>query len=503
MPSANLVAPPTPCSTRAVGASLSPRSPLSMAVLGFVLLSSTAHSALVRPPGAGHAKPATPATPAADTAAAAAGPELPFEKYTLPNGLEVILHEDHRVPQVAVDVWYKVGSKDEQPGRTGFAHLFEHVMFQGSKHVGEDKHFALLQKAGVSNANGSTSEDRTNYFEVLPANQLELALWLESDRMGFLLDRPGLQETFDGQRDVVKNERRQRVENRPMGIVNKITIEALFPPNHPYHHEVIGSMEDLTVASLDDVRNFFNRWYVPNNAALVIAGDFDSARARALVEQYFGPIPAGPPVNRFAPAPAALDREKRLALEAKVQQPQLFIEFLTPAHFAPGDHELDVAAQILAGGKASRLYRRLVYELQIAQTVSAAQQSQLLDSIFEISASPMPGHTVDELLEVIDQELEKLRTTPVEPPELLRAQNQIEFDTFRNLEPLLARAERLQTYNYVGGDPGLLQRDLASYRAVDAAAVQQAAARHLRKDARVVITVTPNPEAPIMGRVRQ
>lgn len=190
-------------------------------------------------------------------------------------------------------------------------------------------------------------------------------------------------------------------------------------------------------------------------------------------------------------------------LEAKVQQPQLFIEFVTPRHYAPGDRELDVAAQILAGGKASRLYRRLVYDLQIAQAVSAAQQSQLLDSIFEISASPMPGHTVEELLEVIDQELEKMRSAPVEPRELLRAQNHIEFETFRNLEPLLARAERLQTYNYSAGEPGYLQRDLAAYRAIDAAAVQQTAARHLRKDARVIITVTPNPEAPIMGRVKQ
>jgi zinc protease len=441
------------------------------------------------------------AEPAVKNATSAAGPELPFVKYTLPNGLEVILHEDHRVPTVVVDVWFKVGSKDEQPGRTGFAHLFEHVMFQGSKHVGEDKHFALLQKAGVSNANGSTSEDRTNYFEVVPANQLELALWLESDRMGFLLDRPGLQETFDGQRDVVKNERRQRVENRPMGLVNKVTIEALFPANHPYHHEVIGSMDDLTGASLDDVRRFFNRWYVPNNATLVIAGDFDPARTKALVEQYFGPIPSGAPgVRPVAPA-AKLDREKRIAMEAKVQQPALFINFVTPANFAPGDHDLDVVAQVLAGGKASRLYRRLVYDLQIAQTVTASQQSQQLESIFEISASPMPGHTVDELLKVIDEELERVRTAPVEARELDRAKNQIEFDTFRNLEPILARAERLQLYNLNAGDPGMLQKDLAAYQAIDAAAVQQAAARYLRKDARVVITVTPNPEAPIMGRV--
>jgi zinc protease len=457
--------------------------------------------------GHGNAHAVIPAgarrTAAATSAASAPAPELPFEKYTLPNGLEVILHEDHRVPQVVVDVWFKVGSKDEQLGRTGFAHLFEHVMFQGSKHVGEDKHFAYLQKAGVSNANGSTSEDRTNYFEVIPANQLELALWLESDRMGFLLDRAGLQQTFDGQRDVVKNERRQRVENRPMGIVNKVQIEALFPPNHPYHHEVIGSMQDLSVASLDDVRRFFNRWYVPNNATLVVAGDLDPTRAKALIEQYFAPIPSGPPVVRAAVVPAALDREKRIALEAKVQQPQVFIDFITPRNFAPGDHDLDVVAQVLGVGKASRLYRRLVYDMKIAQTVTAAQQSQLLDSVFEITASPMPGHTLDEIVKVIDEELDKLRAGPVEPRELDRAKNQIEFDTFRNLEPLLARAERLQTYNYNQGDPGFLQRDLAAYRAIDAAAVKDAVTRYLRRDARVIITVVPNPDAPIMGRVKQ
>jgi predicted Zn-dependent peptidase len=464
---------------------------------------------------------ASAAAPAAAAAAAPAGdtasePALPFEKYVLPNGLEVVLHEDHRVPQVAVDVWYKVGSKDEEPGRTGFAHLFEHLMFQGSKHVGEDKHFAYLQKAGVSNANGSTSEDRTNYFEVVPANQLELALWLESDRMGFLLDRAGLKEAFDGQRDVVKNERRQRIENRPMGLVNKVTIEALYPPNHPYHHEVIGSMEDLSLATLDDARRFFNRWYGPNNATLVLAGDIDPARARALVEKYFGPIPTG--TGAAAPgSPAAtagttgtgtataaprLERETRIAMEAKIQQPQLFVDYLTPASFSQGDHEMDVVAQILGGGKASRLYRRLVYDLQIAQSVGANQQSQLLGSVFELSASPMPGHTVDEILAVIDEELARLARVPVEPQELDRAKNQIEFDMLRNLEPLLARAERLQAYNQLTGDPGQLPADLAAYRAVDAAAVQRAAARYLGHRGRVVVDVSPNPQAPIMGRIK-
>jgi predicted Zn-dependent peptidase len=433
-------------------------------------------------------------------------PQIPFDKYVLPNGLEVILHEDHRIPEVAVDVWYKVGSKDEVPGRTGFAHLFEHVMFQGTKHVGEDKHFEHLQKAGASNVNGSTATDRTNYFEVVPSNQLELALWLESDRMGFLLDRPGFKETIDNQRDVVKNERRQRVENRPMGLVSKVQLEALYPPLHPYYHEVIGSMEDLSAASVEDVQAFFRTFYAPGNATLVIAGDFDKEKVKPLVEEYFGPIPPGPAgsaVPRRPLVPAALDKSKRIAMEAKVQLPQLFVTYLTPANFAPGDRELDVLANILGNGKSSRLYRRLVYQMKIAQDVSASQQSQMLDSNFEISAAPMPGHTMDEILTVIDEEIAALQEKPVSPAELERAKNQIESDTVRSLESVLARAERLQSYNYLLGDPGFIGEDTRRYRMVDAAAVQHVAQRYLRKDARVIVTVDPNPDAPIMGRVKK
>jgi zinc protease len=428
-------------------------------------------------------------------------PQLKFEKYTLPNGLEVIFHEDHRIPEVAVDVWYKVGSKDEAPKRTGFAHLFEHVMFQGSKHVPEDKHFELLQKAGVSNANGTTSADRTNYFEVVPANQLELALWLESDRMGFLLDRPNFSQTIDIQRDVVKNERRQRVENRPMGLLHRVQLEAMYPETHPYHHEVIGSMEDLSAASVDDVKDFFRTYYAPNNATLTIVGDFEPARTKALIEKYFGPIPRGGVIpRREAPGPA-LAASKRIAMEAKVQQPFLSISFPTPAAYAPGDRDLDVLANILGNGKSSRLYKRLVYELKIAQSVTAGQQSQMLASDFEITASPMPGHTLDELLNVISEEIAKLQATQVDDKELARAKNQIESDAVRSLEPLIARAEHLQRYNAFLGDPGYLSEDVRQYRAVTAERVQNAAKTHLRLGARVIITVEPNPEAPIMGRV--
>jgi zinc protease len=444
-----------------------------------------------------------PPAPAAETPPANADlPQIPFEKYVLPNGLEVILLEDHRMPEVAVDVWYKVGSRDEKPGKTGFAHLFEHVMFQGTKHVPEDKHFELLQKAGASNVNGSTSHDRTNYYEVVPSNQLELALWLESERMGFLLERQGFKETLDNQRDVVKNERRQRTENRPAGLVSRILLEALYPPNHPYYHEVIGSMADLGAASLEDVQGFFRTYYVPNNATVTIGGDIDRAKTKALVEKYFGPIPTGAPVPRMTPVAVRLTAPKRIAMEAKVQQPQLFVAYPSPPNFAPGDRELDVLASVLGGGKSSRLYKRLVYELKIAQSVAAFQQSQLLASNFEIVVSPMPGHSLDEILAVIDQEIAAAQEKPVDGAELSRAKNQIESDTVRSLEGLLPRIERLQHYNLVLGDPGFLTEDLRRYRAVDAAAVQAAAKQYLRPDGRVIVTVHPNPEAPIMGRVK-
>jgi zinc protease len=446
--------------------------------------------------------PPPPTAPAAPAATASDLPHIPFEKYLLPNGLEVILLEDHRMPEVVVDVWYKVGSRDEKPGKTGFAHLFEHVMFQGTKHIPEDKHFELLQKAGASNVNGSTSHDRTNYFEVVPSNQLELALWLESERMGFLLDRQAFKETLDNQRDVVKNERRQRTENRPAGLVSKVLLEALYPPSHPYYHEVIGSMADLSAASLDDVKGFFRTFYVPNNATLAIGGDFDRAKTKQLVEQYFGPIPAGGPVPRIASGPVRLAAPKRIAMEAKIQQPQLYVAYPSPANFAPGDRELDLAGSILGGGKSSRLYKRLVYELKIAQTVSASQQSQLLGSSFEIMVSPMPGHTLDEILTVIDQEIAGLQAKPVDATELARAKNQIESETVRSLEGLLARVERLLHYNLFLGDPGFVTEDLRRYRAVDAAAIQASAQQYLRPEGRVVVTIEPNPEAPIMGRVK-
>jgi zinc protease len=433
---------------------------------------------------------------------AASSPDIPFEKYQLANGLEVILHPDPSVPTVHVEIWYKVGSKDESPGRTGFAHLFEHMMFQGTKHIPEDAYFKYLAEAGASNRNGSTGNDLTNYFETLPSNQLELGLWLESSRMGFLLERPTFKTTFENQRDVVKNERRQRIENAPMGALWKVRGEALYPPNHPYHHEVIGSMADLDAASETDIKNFFTRFYAPNNAMLLVAGDIDVPKTKGLIEKYFGPIPAGPPLVRQPFPPATLPAEKRIGMEAKVLLPSETITWHTVPGFAPGDAEMDLVGEILGGGKTSRLYKRLVYDLKLAQSVHASNNGQLHAGEFTISFTPLGGHTLAEIEKVVDEEIEKIRTAPVEARELERVKNQTRASFFRSLEPLQGRGSRLLAYALYTGDPGFIAKDLARYQAADAATLQKYAGQFLRKEARVVITVDPNPQAPIMGRVK-
>lgn len=435
--------------------------------------------------------------------ARAATPDIPFEQYRLQNGLDVILHVDHAAPLVHVEVWYKVGSKDEVPGKTGFAHLFEHMMFQGTKHIPEDAYFKYLGQAGASARNGSTSTDRTNYFETLPSSELELGLWLESSRMGFLLDRPSFRAAFENQRDVVKNERRQRVENVPLGLVGQVEAETLYPAGHPYSHEVIGSMADLDAAGENDIRSFFSRYYAPNNAVLLIAGDIDPARVKGLVEKYFGTIPAGPAVVRRpvppVPAPTA---ERRITMEAKVNLPQGIMAWNTVSFYAPGDAELDLLSNILAGGKSSRLYRRLVYDLKIAQSVSAAHHSRLHGGVFEIRFAPMPGHTVAELEKIINEELDRLRTAPVEAAELERARNDVKTDAISGLQTLQGMGSHLLTYDVFAGDAGYFARDLARYEQADPAGLQAWASKVLRAEGRLTITVEPNPAAPIMGRLK-
>jgi predicted Zn-dependent peptidase len=418
----------------------------------------------------------------------------------LANGLQVVLHEDHRTPIVSVDIWYHVGSKDEAEGRHGFAHLFEHVMFQGSKHVPEDTYFRFLERAGASDVNGSTSEDRTNYHETIPRNRLELALWLESDRMGFLLDHVD-QQTFAGQRDVVKNERRQNYENRPYGMLHMFLDEATYPPTHPYHHLAIGSPEDLDAASLEDVKQFFRTWYVPNNATLAIAGDIDPDATLALVSKYFGPIPAGSVPARPAPPPVELRGETRVEIEAGVQLPRIVLRWVTPAYFAPGDSDLDLLARVLTGGKSSRLYKRLVYDDQIAQDVTSYQASQQLCSSFEIVATAKPGHTPEELVAAIDQELAKVRDGGVDAAELGRARTAFVSHEAFGLESVGSQADTLDSFAHYTGDPGYLPKDVARYEAATISSVRDAARSWLPADRRVIAVVRPAKDAPLAGRL--
>src|SRR5574338_427274 len=374
--------------------------------------------------------------------APAAGPrlEVPFTQFTLPNGLHVILHEDHTVPLVTVNVWYHVGSAREQPGRTGFAHLFEHLMFEGSGHVAEGAFDTLLESAGATN-NGSTEPDRTNYYIDAPSNALDLALFLESDRMGYLLDAMS-PARVDGQRDVVKNERRESYENAPYGMASIELAKMLYPEGHPYRWPTIGYMEDLTAASYDDVVEFFRRYYQPSNATLVIAGDIDPATARASVEKWFSDVkPGSAPVAPIVAPPAQLTGVERKTIQDRVQLPRLYLAWLTPAHLAPGDAALDVVSQILAGGKNSRLYKRLVYDLQIAQDVTAFQASAALGSQFEIvvTARPAPDGdppraTVERIRAIVDEEVAALQKAPPSPREFERAINQIESSFFDRME---------------------------------------------------------------------
>jgi zinc protease len=417
---------------------------------------------------------------------------IPYTQFTLPNGLDVILHEDHSVPLVAVNAWYHVGSAREKPGRTGFAHLFEHLMFEGSGHVPEGDFDNWLEAAGGDN-NGSTDNDRTNYWETVPSNALELALFLESDRMGYLLASMS-PEKVNGQRDVVKNERRQSYENRPYGMAFLKIPEEMFPPGHPYHWPVIGSMEDLTAASYEDVVQFFKSYYGPNNTTLVVAGDIDPEEARRLVEKWFSDVPRGAPVPPLSAPTPVLTAEKRVTLEDKVQLPQLFIGWLTPPFFHPGDEAMDVLARVLASGKNSRLYKRLVYDLQIAQDVSASQSSGALGSMFLVTATAREGHGLAEIEKVIAEEISKVKNEPPATRELERAVNQIESAFYGALERVGGfggKADRLNLYEFYAGRPDYFTEDLARYTSLDPRDLQSAARTYLKDDARLVLSVVP------------
>jgi len=418
--------------------------------------------------------------------------KVPYTRFTLPNGLTVILHEDHSVPLVSVNTYYHVGSGREKPGRTGFAHLFEHLMFEGSANVPEGKFDEWLEAAGGDN-NGSTNSDRTNYWMDVPRNALELPLFLESDRMAYLL-KTMTAATVDGQRDVVKNERRQSYENRPYGMSSILLSENLYPADHPYHWPTIGSMEDLSAASFEDVVEFFKRYYGPNNASLVVGGDIDPVKTRALVEKWFSEIPAGPPAPPFFAAPTRLGEEKRLLLEDKVQLPRVYMAWLTPAAFSPGDAELDVLASILVSGKNSRLYKRLVYELQIAQDVSAYQATARLGSTFRIVATARAGHTLSELEAVIQEEIDRLKKEPPSLREVQRVVNQIEAEFLSRMERVGGfggKADQLNHYYTVTGNPDYFNEDLARYKAVSPEDISNAAQTYLPGNARVILSVVP------------
>jgi len=419
--------------------------------------------------------------------------ELKYSQFTLPNGLHVILHEDHSVPMVSVNMWYHVGSAREKTGRTGFAHLFEHLMFMGSGHVKPGQFDDWLEAAGGDN-NGSTENDRTNYYINVPSNSLELALFLESDRMGYLLDTM-TPKTVDAQRDVVKNERRQSYENRPYGMAEITLGEMLYPEGHPYHWPVIGYMPDLTAASYDDVVNFFKTYYTPSNASLVVAGDLDTAKARTLVEKWFSDVKPGPAPPPMTIPGVALSGVQKKTITDNVQLPRLYLAWLTPAHLAPADATLDGVADILAGGKNSRLYKRLVYDMQIAQNVSASQNSQALSSFFLIEATPRPGHTVEELQKVIDEEIDKLQREGPTDHELERTVNQIEASFYNRMERsggFGGKADQLNAYYTNTGDPDWFNEDLARYRALSASDIRAAAEKFLPKDRRVELTVVPS-----------
>lgn len=423
-------------------------------------------------------------------------PQIKFEKYCLSNGLEVIFHEDHSTPIVGVNLWYHVGSKNERPGRTGFAHLFEHMMFQGSQHHDAD-YFGPLQKAG-GKLNGSTSQDRTNYWETVPSNYLELALWMEADRMGFLL--PVMtQQRLDNQRDVVKNERRQSYENRPYGLAYETILAALYPPDHPYSWPVIGSMADLNAASREDIATFFRTYYHPGNASLCIAGDFDPAQARKLVEKYFGSLPAGPKVEKLKPSVPELKADQRIRMTDRVGLERVYLAWHSVPQFTADEAELEILADILGGGKTSRLYRSLVREKQIAQDVQVWQDSSELAGAVLVIATARPGHTAAELEAAAMAEIAKIQSEPPNQEEVTRAVNRFEARFVSALESISdfgGRADRLNMYNVYTGDPGNLTKDFDRYPKVTPAGVQRVAKEYLGRH-RVAFTVVPGKKVEI------
>jgi len=413
---------------------------------------------------------------------------IPFERYTLPNGLTVILSEDHATPTVAVDVWYHVGSKNEEPGRTGFAHLFEHVMFTGSGHVPYGVHDRYTEGVGGGN-NGSTTNDRTNYYETVPSNYLEDVLWLEADRMGWLLDALDI-DKLNAQRDIVKNERRQSYDNRPYGRASEIISAALYPEGHPYHWPVIGSMEDLSAASADDVKSFFRLYYAPNNATVSIVGDFEPEQAKAWVRKYFGEIPRGGAITRPQAPPQTLPAEKRLVYEDRVQVPRLYLTWPTVGVTNDDQYALDLLGNMLSGSRTSRLTKGLVYDRQTAASVSARQDASEAVGEFAVTITPRPGNSLTSLELTTDSILERFRSEGPTADELQKAKAGLELRTISALQSNLAKADMLDEGSVFHDDPGHFREDLAATRAVTAEDVKRVANRYLT-GGRVVLSIVP------------
>ncbi|MFN7145271.1 MAG: M16 family metallopeptidase [Myxococcota bacterium] len=414
--------------------------------------------------------------------------DIPFERYELPNGLQVILHEDHSLPQVVVDIWYQVGSKDEAPGRSGFAHLFEHLMFMGTERLPGSGFDQVMEAYGGSN-NAWTMEDATNYFEVGPPNLLPTFLWMEADRMEGLA-KAMTQEKVDLQRDVVRNERRQSYEDEPYGVAWLEVPTALYPEGHPYAHTVIGSHEDLQAASLQDVKDFFATWYVPNNASLVIAGDFDPKEVKPLVEKYFGGIPSRPLPARATPAPVTAPQKAKVEVTDQVQFPQVNLFWHTPAAYQEGDAELQLVASLLGEGESSRLYEALVVK-ELASEVTVLQMPTQLGSAFLVQATAMERVPAEKLEAAILAELGRLATTPPTPEEMERLKNNFEYGFLAGLESLLGRATQLNEYDAYTGSPDYLAKDLARFRGATAEGLAKVTATYLKPELAARVVVRP------------
>ncbi len=412
--------------------------------------------------------------------------ELNVETYTLKNGLTVLLSRDTTLPVVAVEVRYLVGSANEEDGQEGFAHLFEHLMFQGSGHF-DNEYFAPFMKIG-GDINGTTSFDRTNYFERVPSNYLELALWMESDRMAYLLDALS-EEKLQNQRDVVLNERRQRYEDQPYGMAHARIYEAIYKSGHPYDHTAIGNPESLNAATLDTARNFFHRYYAPSNAVLTLAGDFETSEAKKLIEAYFGPIAGSEVPPRPKAEPVVLTEEIHLTEEDNVPLPRVYLAWPTPAIFEEGDAALDLLSALLTDGKTTRLYQPLVYEQKIAKDVNAYQASSRISSVFVVQATAAQGQSLDDLVKALDESLEKALATPPTEAEFSRILHAFEKSFFYRFEGVLDRAHEISNYWHLTGNAASARADLARYTNLNANDVQNAAA--WLKKPRVRLDVIP------------